>query len=511
MPALVTFTIIQGPLVGREFVFDERTTTLIGKENDCQIRFPKDRDHQAISRHHCLLDVNPPDVRIRDLASRNGTFVNGQLIGKRPRDQSPTASFRMEFPEVDLKDGDEIQLGRQNSSLLRVHVRVPATCATCLAEVAPGETTVSEPSPGHYLCESCYQKTLPQQGQEHQLPRGLVCVRCGKDVAQETNGQRKGDFVCSACKGSLDLVLQRLLDLALSGNKELVAIQGYRIVRELGRGGMGAVYLACHDTTGNEVALKIMLPQVAANPWNRDRFLREAANSRPLTHPNLVRLHDLGCSQGIFFFTMDYCSGGNAAQLVKQRGGPLGVHEAVPIILQTLAGLEYAHQAEIPLVRRADGSYGAGRGLVHRDVKPHNIFLSGSGPDQIAKLGDYGLAKAFDAAGLSGMSATGALAGTPVFMPREQLINFKYAKPEVDVWSTAASLYFLLTGKYPREFPGGEDPWQVVLRTMAIPIRERNPSIPVPLAQVIDMALVDDPEIPFKTAAELRQVLESAL
>jgi serine/threonine-protein kinase len=160
-----------------------------------------------------------------------------------------------------------------------------------------------------------------------------------------------------------------------------------------------------------------------------------------------------------------------------------------------LLGLEYAH----------------GQGVVHRDLKPSNIFLTAPGPGQLAKVGDYGLAKAFDLASLSGLTVTGDRAGTMAFMPRQQLINFKKAKPEVDVWAAAASLYFLLTGRFPRDFPPGEDPVQVVLRTSRQPIRQRNASIPPRLAEVIDEALVDEPRIPFRTAAELRQALEQVL
>jgi len=129
----------------------------------------------------------------------------------------------------------------------------------------------------------------------------------------------------------------------------------------------------------------------------------------------------------------------------------------------------------------------------------------------VAKISDFGLANAFDRAGLSGQTRTGSTAGTPVFMPRQQVINFKYAQPEVDVWAAAASLYNMVTGVFPRDFPRGKDPWQMVLQSQPVPIRQRNSAIPKRVAEVIDLALVDKPHLHFKTAAAFKQALEDVL
>lgn len=93
------------------------------------------------------------------------------------------------------------------------------------------------------------------------------------------------------------------------------------------------------------------------------------------------------------------------------------------------------------------------------------------------KIGDFGLAKAFDRAGLSGLTRTGAVAGTVRYMPRTQVVDYKYAKPEVDVWATAATLYRMLTGTTPRDFPPGTDPIVVLLRESAVPIRDHAPTL----------------------------------
>ena len=172
--------------------------------------------------------------------------------------------------------------------------------------------------------------------------------------------------------------------------------------------------------------------------------------------------------------------------------------------------MEYTHNAEIPYVQLNDGSFGKGRGLVHRDLKPGNIFLTEVNDEVIVKIGDYGLSKAFDLAGLSGQSMTGSVAGTPVFIPRQQVLEFKYAKPEVDVWAAAASLYYMLTGDLPRDF-SDNDIFLAVLRNDPVPIRDREPNIPRKLAKVIDLGLVEKPEIYFKSAKEFKQALLSVL
>jgi serine/threonine protein kinase len=126
--------------------------------------------------------------------------------------------------------------------------------------------------------------------------------------------------------------------------------------------------------------------------------------------------------------------------MAKRGVSTLPIGEAVVIILQVLDGLTYTHNAEIPNVRLADGSFAKGRGLIHRDLKPGNIFLANVDGKQVAKIGDYGLSKAFDQAGLSGKTMTGNVVGTPYFRPRQQVIDYKYAQPDVDVWAAAACM-----------------------------------------------------------------------
>jgi pSer/pThr/pTyr-binding forkhead associated (FHA) protein len=455
LPAQVTLTVTQGRLKGQEFVFNSRTTCIIGRAKDCYPQLPDDADHNTISRYHCLLDINPPDIRVRDLGSLHGTYVNGEKIGQRQPNQTPEEAAQLKFPEYDLKDGDEIKLGN-----------------------------------------TTFQVKIEVDNQTTQSSNLVNAAVCATKIAPEP--------------AIFSKIFKGLLQQAEAGDRNLVSIRGYTTLKELGQGGCSAVYLVCHDQSQELMALKVMLPKVATKPWAIAMFLREVENTKALQHPHVVRLRDYGYDNGTFFFTLEYCNGGSVADLIRQRGGQLSIDEAMPIILQTLDGLEYAHNAEIPYVKRADGSIGKGWGLVHRDLKPGNIFLTQVGDSRIPKVGDYGLAKAFDLAGLSGQTRSGTKAGTPRFMPRQQVINFKYAKPEVDVWAAAASLYNMLTGTYPRDF-SGKDPFVTVLQTDPVPIRQRDSSIPKLLAELIDLALVDKPEIHFKTAAEFKRALESWL
>jgi serine/threonine-protein kinase len=126
----------------------------------------------------------------------------------------------------------------------------------------------------------------------------------------------------------------------------------------------------------------------------------------------------------------------------------------------------------------------------------------------VVKVGDYGLAKGFAEAGLSGGTRTGGKAGTPAFMCRQQIDPYVPAGPCVDVWAAAASLYSMLTGTTPRDFPAGRDRWTVLLQEDPVPILRRNPKLPPRLAGVIDEALRED-QMPFATAADLRHAIET--
>jgi serine/threonine protein kinase len=306
---------------------------------------------------------------------------------------------------------------------------------------------------------------------------------------------------------SLDLEskVRSLLMHADKGEAALDALRGFQFVKELGRGGMGAVFLLQRD--GETRALKMTLPGVSRGGQAEALFIREMEHTKALQHPNIVRLDTAGSWQETLFFTMEYCKGGSAADLAAGR---LPLKAAMDIVLQVLNGLEFAHQTDIP-AQLADGSYGKAHGVVHRDIKPSNILISEEGSQRIAKVADFGLSKAFEMAGLTHLTRTGDVGGTLPFMPRHQFINYRYAKPEVDVWAAAASLYWMLTGGLPRECSPGKSWGEVIRKERPVPIRNLDASITPPIASVIDAALDDSGILKYPTAADLAAALKEAL
>jgi hypothetical protein len=449
MPSKIVLTVTQGQNPGQEYVFDSRTTCIMGRSPDCNPQLPSDSQHLTISRYHCLLDINPPDIRIRDFGSLNGTYVNGKKIGQRQFYQTPQEAAKLRFPEHDLQTGDEIKLG---NTIFQVSIEIDST-----------EVPVFH-SAAHYYQEE---------------------------------------------KSNFSEAIQRLLAASKSGDANLREISGYNAVKHLSQDLFGEVYLIKHRNTEQFVALKIMIPVVNANERSIKMFIGDLANTQALSHFNIVQLFDYGLFDEIFFLTMEYCKGGHVGDLMQKSGGKLPVDLAVDIILQVLDGLIYAHNTEIPYIKLPDGSFGKGKGLIHRDLNPTNIFLTYIDDAVVAKIGDYGLTKAFDLAGLSGQTLTGNAARSPVFMPRQQVLNFKYAQPDVDVWAAAACLYNMLTGVFPRDFAG--DPFLAVLQNNPVPILMRDNSLPKGLAEVIDKALEDRPGIRHKSAVDFKKALLDVL
>lgn len=494
MPSRVILEVMAGPIRGKRYVFEQHDTFIFGRANDCHARLPE--EDATVSRHHFLLEVNPPDARVQDLGSRNGTYINGRKHGGRLKKESPEEAARRNRAAVDLRDGDKVEAGETTIS---VHIEIPVFCCRCRTEIPADLKSLCTWIEGAYICPPCNEQVKTTSGPVQRIP--LQCEQCGKEVPDDSSGGRSGAVVCESCRSKANFdpvaaIAGVLLRQREEGQEEaaLTRIAGYEIERMLGKGGMGAVYLARRKQDGSRVALKILLAKVAVEERARQLFHREVEVTRELHHSNIVELLDHGSAGCGFFFVMEFCEGGSAEELMHRRGGKLSLVEALPVLQQTLDGLAFAHQ----------------KGFVHRDLKPANILLTGNHPP-VAKLADFGLAKNFERAGFSGMTATGIAGGTPVFMPREQLIQFRATNPVSDVYSLAAAFYYMVTASLNREFPEDKDPIEVILRGGSIPLRNRDAQIPKKLARIIDRALSDEPKDRFPSAVEFRKELSKAL
>jgi tRNA A-37 threonylcarbamoyl transferase component Bud32 len=454
MPGKITLTMVEGSEPGKEFTFAEHDLFIVGRAADCHVQLTG--DDKKISRHHFLLEVNPPEARLRDLGSRNGTFVNGVKHGGREREEKAHEAAGRVFPEVNISHDDRIRAGR---TVLQVRVELPAP-----------------PEPA------------------------LLCLKCGKDARSEVPAGRSGDYLCQACHAAVrndpgPFLLEMIQRDARNRNAPVPDdVAGYTLLKLLGVGGAGAVYLARHKAGGTLTALKVILARVPVDEESRARFLTEVARLRTVNHPHCVQLFREGSAGPAFFFVMEYCPGDTVEQLRMRKGGKLEVFEALHLILQALEGLGHLHE----------------QGIMHSGLRPQSLLRTGQAGG-VVKISDFGLARLFEEAGLSGLSVTAASANALHYTAREQLTDFKHAGPGTDVWSMGATLYSLLTGMPAREFRDGEDPIEVVLNSAPVPLRRRRPDVPIRVADAVDRALADAVADRWRSGAEFREALVKAL
>jgi hypothetical protein len=493
MPAKVVLQVASGPLSGQRFEFDRHDTFIFGRSKDCHARLPK--DDPLSSRHHFILEANPPDACLRDLGSLNGTLINNIKHGGRQPHESPEEGAARNYPQISLRNGDRITVGNTE---LTVAVELPPLCRECQAELPAEAAQAANANGNGLLCHTCQINPATQAVPD--VAEVPSCDRCGKDVAAELKNGRRGEYVCHECQAAAFTEDGGLRKLLLDAARKLCGqglpqIDGYEIGKELGRGGMGVVYKARNKKTGAVVAIKVLLAKIAVSRVARKGFLREIDALQRLRHPLIVPLLEHGEAGSAFFFVMDFCAEGTLSHLAERTGGTLPIEQAAPLMVQCLQALEHAHQQK----------------FVHRDLKPENVLLERRGGALIAKLSDFGLAKSFEHAGFSGMTATGTAGGTFPFMPREQLTNYKYVRPVSDVWSMAATFYKILSGHFPLPFTPGCDPVRVILREDPVPLYKRAPRIPRAVCQVIDRALTMDPLKRYQSAGDFLTALQNAL
>ncbi|HEX3759923.1 MAG TPA: protein kinase [Kofleriaceae bacterium] len=384
------------------------------------------------SRHHLMVEANAPEVLVRDLKSRNGTIVNRRRITR------PTS----------LRHGDVISCGKTR---IRIELEVPDDAARAAAPRPDAGAVVG-------------------------------CARCSAAVVLDV--WSAGDavtYLCTACQAAV-------ID-------DPPAPPGYRIATRIGRGSLGAVYLAMHPMLGPR-AIRLIVPRIATTPRMRERFVQQAAAHTALDHPGIVRLfevHEL--AGGAFCAVTEYVDGGNARDLVKRSTSGLEVRRAVAIVAQALDGLGHAHD----------------RGFVHRDLEDSKLLIGRDERGQpIVKIADFGLTRSCETSGISGFTTPGDVAATAAYMAPERILDLVDARPASDLYSMGAILYHLLTGEHAFRFGAQAEPMVTVLENEILPIARRKPSVPGAVAAVVERAMHKDPLQRFRTADEMRQALLAA-
>ena len=252
----------------------------------------------------------------------------------------------------------------------------------------------------------------------------------------------------------------------------------YRILRKLGTGGMANVYLAEDQELGRRVAIKILNERHAGDEQFIERFRREAKNAAGLSHPNIVSIYDRGEAEGTYYISMEYLEGRSLKELILARG-PAPIPVAIDYARQVLAALRVAHR----------------QGLVHRDIKPHNVLVDGEGR---LKVTDFGIARA----GPSQMTEEGSIIGTAQYLSPEQAQGAPVT-PASDLYSVGIVLYELLTGSVPFM---GETPVELAMKHLSkVPEAPSHlrPEIPRDLDLIVMRALAKSPEERYASAEEM--------
>ena len=265
--------------------------------------------------------------------------------------------------------------------------------------------------------------------------------------------------------------------------------QSYAVEREVGQGGMATVYLARDLKHARPVALKVLRPELAA-AMGGDRFPREIQIVAQLAHPHILPLHDSGEVGGFLFYVMPFVEGESLRQKLT-RDGKLPLREAVRILREVTDALAYAHE----------------RGIVHRDIKPDNVMLSG----RHAVVTDFGVAKALSAAGGDQLTTVGLALGTPAYMSPEQAMGETDLDHRSDIYAVGIMAYEMLTGE--QTFTRSTAQAILSAHVLEAPpdVRLKRDDVPQPLADLIARCLVKDKAARWQSAEEMLPVLENAL
>lgn len=269
------------------------------------------------------------------------------------------------------------------------------------------------------------------------------------------------------------------------------AVPGYQIDKELGRGLRGVVYRATRESDGEPVAIKVIRPAPGVGDRSVERFVRDVGLLKDLAEGNVVGPLDVGSVGPLAYVVTECLSGPSVEQVVRARG-PLSVRTAVLAVAHAVTGCGRLHS----------------RGHAHGDIKPSNLVVGKSDDKRVVKLTDFGVAQAFEVAGLGGPMLWGE-PGRPLgFAAPERITHPREATPAADQYAAAATLYFLLTGHLPHDLPKESDRAVATIFSVdAIPVRTRRADLPASLETLLARALSRDPAARFPDVVAFRSQL----
>jgi serine/threonine protein kinase len=267
-------------------------------------------------------------------------------------------------------------------------------------------------------------------------------------------------------------------------NEGMLLNNRYQLLERLGSGGMSDVFRARDLMLERSVAIKVLHEQYSNDAAFQQRFRQEARAAANLSHPNIVTVHDFGLDHGQLFIVMEHIPGKDLKTILRQRGR-YSVEEAIPLMVQACAGIGYAHRA----------------GLVHCDIKPHNMIVT---PDGRLKVTDFGIARALST--IQPDERADVVWGSPQYFSPEQATG-EAPSPASDVYSLGVVLYEVLTGALPFTAPTSEELARMHLEAAPIAPSEYVPDIPSALEQIVLKVLSKEPAARYRTADQLGRVL----
>src|SRR5436190_1763628 len=421
-----------------------------------------------------------PTLAVVLVARKVITAEQAQIVQDEAAQVTKTSTYS-EVREDDTWIGQLlVDSGSATTDQIQEALAIQAACASKKAAV---------PRLGEILIEKgviTFAKLQEALQRQSQLTR-VACPSCGTRYVAE--GLKDGKvYVCQKCASPLSSSSSRTAaveasepeDAARAAANPANVLGKYVLVSQIGKGAMGAVFKSWDRGLRRWVAIKVLL--ATSDPQLVLRFRREAETAAAIQHPNIVPIYDVGDSAGRPYLVMKYVEG------CTLSGMSLTVDQACSMALQAAKGVAYAHKSEV----------------VHRDLKPGNIMVDGSGHVYVM---DFGLAK--DLYGAVGMTAPGTVMGTPSYMPPEQATGkVQLVDRSSDVYSLGAILYELLTGRPPFKATHMMETIRQVLEEPVKPPSALRPDVPPDLEQLILQALAKDKAERFPTAGEFAQALE---